>query len=152
MKSFQKEEPLGKASRKNASRRIVHHTWCIRKAHHLRCHIFKLLNNFSGHFLPIFWTISYKFLFQMLNINWTLLPTSGDSIIIFLFQVPKISIPRGSYSFFLVQVMPTFLWIFSFNLVLSNIDMLHPFMVAWCYHTTSKMIILPTIMVPVPLC
>ena len=92
----------------------------------------------SGHFLPIFWPISYKFFIQ---IFWILIRHYGQPLeiplLIFLVQVPQIGIPWGRYSFFLAQVLPTFLWIFPFDLVISNIDMLHPFMVAWYYHATK---------------
>ena len=55
----------------------------VLRAHNLKCHINKLLNKF---FLDIFCHFSGPFyisFFQLLNINWTLLPTSGGSIINF---------------------------------------------------------------------
>ena len=62
----------------------------IRRVHNLRHVIFKLLNKFFlDIFLPIFWTISYTFLVQFLNINWTLLPISGDPIVNFSGSSPQ---------------------------------------------------------------
>ena len=65
------------------------------------------------------------------------MPTSGDSIINFSGSSPRNWHTLRKLLLFLAHLLPTFLWIFPFNLVLSNIEILHPFMFACYYHTAN---------------
>ena len=110
----------------------------IRRAHNLKCHIFKLLNNF---FLDIFcqfsgpFHIGFSFNCRILIGNF--LPSSGDSVVNFSGSSSQIWHTLRKLLLFSGMMSPTFLSISSFNLVLSNIDMLNPFMVGWYYHATK---------------
>ena len=66
------------------------------------------------------------------------MPTSGNSIINFSGLSPRNwHTLRKSLLFFSGTVIANFSLDFPFNLVLSNIDMLHLFMFA-CYHHTTE--------------
>ena len=111
----------------------------IRRVHNLKCHIFKLLNNF---FLDIFHQFSGPFHIGFyLNCQILIrhfLPTFGDSVVNFSGSSSRIwHTLRKLLLFSGMDVAYFFILIFQFNLFLSNIYMLNPFMVGWYYHATK---------------